>query len=59
MKRIAWNTSTCAWKCDKDCDMGKYLKNCECMQSLVDDLVVTCDEIEDKPESHQSIPVME
>ena len=37
--------------CDKDCEIGEYLKDCECMDSLVDDIVVTCDEIEVTPGS--------
>ena len=38
-------------KCDRDYVIGKYLKDCECMKSLVDDQVVTFEEIEDTPES--------
>ena len=34
-------------ECDKDCEIGKYMKNWKCMKSLVDDLVVTRDKIED------------
>ena len=29
-----------------DCEIGKYLKDYECMKSLVDDVVVKCDEID-------------
>ena len=47
----AENPSTCVCNCDKDCGICEYLKDCECMKNLVDDLVVTCDEIEDTPES--------
>ena len=43
----AWNPGTCASKCDKDCDIGKNLKDCECLKSLVDDLVAVCDGNED------------
>ena len=39
--------------------MSEYLKTCECIMSLVDDLVITYDEIENIPESHQSILVIE
>ena len=46
-----WNPSICACECDKDCDIGEYLKYCECMKSLHDDLVVTCNEIEDTPKT--------
>lgn len=35
------DSGTCASKCDKDCDMGKYLKYRTCMKSLAYDLVVT------------------
>ena len=45
------NLSTCACKCDKDFDIGEYLKDFTCMKSLFDDLAVTCDEIEDTQES--------
>lgn len=36
----AWNSRICACDCDKDCDVGEYLKNCTCTE---DDLVVKCD----------------
>ena len=39
----------CEW--DKNYDISKYLKDCECIKSLADDLLVTCDEIEDTPNS--------
>ena len=29
----------------------EYLKDCECMKSIVDDILVTCDEIVDTPKS--------
>ena len=45
------NPSACACKCDKDCEIGQYLKDCECMKSIFDDLVVTCDEIINTPET--------
>ena len=41
------NPSTCTCEYEKDCVIDKYLKDCECMKSLVDDLVVKCDEVED------------
>ena len=48
----AWNPSTCTYyKCDKDWEIGKYLKECECMKSLVDNLAVTRDKIVHTPES--------
>ena len=43
----AWNPGTCACRCNKDCDIAKYLKDYECMKSLVDDLVGKCDAIQD------------
>ena len=48
----AWNPSTCTYyKCDKDWEIGKYLNECECMKSLVDNLAVTRDKIVDTPDS--------
>ena len=40
-----WNASACC-DCDKDCAIGEYLKRCKCMKIFLDDLAVTCDEIE-------------
>ena len=34
-----------------DCDINKYLKECECMRTLVDNLVITCDQTEDSLKS--------
>ena len=34
-----------------DCDMGEYFKDSTCMKSFADDLVVTCDEILDTPDT--------
>ena len=36
-----WNPSNCECKCDKSCDVGKYLdyENCKCRKKLVDKLV--------------------
>ena len=45
------NSSTYPCKCDKHCDIVKYLKAFTCMKSLVDDVVVTYDEIVDTPET--------
>ena len=36
--------------------MGEYLKDCEYITSLVDDLVVTCDEVENIPKSTSISP---
>ena len=41
----AWNTSICAGKCEKNCDIGEYLKDFTCRKSLVDNLGVTCEDI--------------
>ena len=46
-----WDTRTYACECGKDCVIVEYLKDCESTKSLVDDLVVTCGEIVDTPES--------
>ena len=51
-----WNPRKCACECDKDCEIGEYLKDCECMKSLVDDAVVTCDEAKDIPRSVVILP---
>lgn len=29
----AWNPSKCACDCDKNCENGEYLKECECIKS--------------------------
>ena len=34
-----------------DCDINKYLKECECMITHVDNLVITCDYTEDSLQS--------
>ena len=47
----ARNPSTCACMCHKDCEIGKYFKDCKCRKCLVDNIVVTCDEVVDTPES--------
>ena len=44
-----WNPSTFACDCDKDFKIGEYLK--DGLKSLADNLVVTCDEIADTPNS--------
>ena len=45
------NTSTCTYKYGKDCEIGEFLKDCKCVKSLADDLLVTYDEVADTPES--------
>lgn len=45
------NPTICAYKRDKDCEIGECLKDCTCAKNLVNDLVVTCDKIEDTPET--------
>ena len=47
----AWNPSIGLGGCDKDFKIDEWLKNCNCIKSLVDDLVVTCDEVVDTPKS--------
>lgn len=51
-KDYAYNPSICAYEYVKDHEIGEYLKNCLCMKSLVDDQVVTCDEIVNMPEAN-------
>ena len=34
-----------------DCDIGQYLKDCTCIKSFADDLVVRFDETVDNPET--------
>ena len=34
-----WIAGTCACGCDKDCEIGEYLKNLKALKSLVNDLV--------------------
>ena len=46
-----WNPSTCACEFDKDCEIDEYLKECEWVKSLIDDLVPIYDEIDDTPKS--------
>lgn len=47
----AQNPSTCACECHKNCKFGEYLKDCEFMKSLADDIVVKCDENVDTQQS--------
>ena len=43
---FTWTPSICECKCDKSCDVGKYLDyaNCKCRKRLIDKLVDKCDE---------------
>ena len=43
----SWNPNICACKCEKNCEIYEYLLNCEGIKSIFDDLLVTCNEIED------------
>ena len=45
------NPSICACQCDKDCEIKEYVKYYTRMKHLIDDLVVTCDETADMPET--------
>ena len=47
----AWIPSKCAGVCDKYRKIVNYLKDCECMKSLINDVSVTCDEIVETPKS--------
>ena len=40
----AWNPYVCACECDKHCEIEEYLKNCACVESIIDDLIITCNE---------------
>ena len=44
---ISVNPSAYGCKCEKNCENGKYLKHCECIKSVADDLVVIFNEIKD------------
>ena len=50
-KKYALNPTMCACECDKNCEIDRYLKHCTCKKSIIDDLVFTCDEIIDMPET--------
>lgn len=39
-KDHAWNHSTCAFECDKHCEIDEYLKDSICVKN---DLVIACD----------------
>ena len=41
-EHYVWNSGTCTFEYDKDCDIGEYLKDWEYMNGIVDDLVPTC-----------------
>ena len=49
-KYYAFNPSVCACECDKDCEIDEHVKNCTCMTSLIDDLLIKFDEIADTTE---------
>ena len=46
-------SSTCACEWDRDFQVDEYLKHCEQIKILADDLLGTCDEIENTKESPQ------
>ena len=50
-ENYACNPSIWACECDKYCDICEYLEDCTSIKSLVNDLVVTFDEIADTPET--------
>ena len=43
-KGSVWSSSNCECKCDKSCDVGKYLdhKNCKCRKKIVGELLQEC-----------------
>ena len=45
--KIGTYPSIWACKCDKDFEMSEYLKDCTCVKSLFDYIIVTCDKIGD------------
>ena len=47
----AWSPSTSASEFDKHCDIDEYLRNCTFTKSITVDLVITCDEIVETPET--------
>lgn len=49
-EKCAWNSSIFSCKCGKNYNVGKYSKDCTCTKILVDDLLVTCDEVVYTPE---------
>ena len=53
----AWNPSICGFKCKKDCEIEKYLKNCECIKGFVDDLVLHAMRLRIHNRVHQSIAI--
>ena len=46
---FVWIPSTCPCQCVKHCDINKYLKHWSCVKTIIDDLVITRDEIIDEP----------
>ena len=56
-ENFVWNRSTCRCKYHKDCDISKYLKDCESMKGFADGLLVTCDEINNIPKNAGINPI--
>ena len=50
-RRLCPNPSRCACERGKFCEIGEYMEDCECIKSLVDDLVVSCDVTADTSET--------
>ena len=46
---FACNPSTYPCECDIDCKIDEYLKSSTCEKSIIDDLVIMCEEIIDTP----------
>ena len=47
----AWSNSIFAGECEKNCEIGEYLRDFTCTKSLVDNLGVACEEIVVTPEN--------
>ena len=48
---FAYNPSTYPCGCDIDCKIDEYLKSSTCEKSIIDDLVIMCEEITDTPKT--------
>lgn len=50
-KIYAWKPIICACQCNKKCEVDAFLNKCTCITSLLDNLLIMCDEIVDIPQS--------
>lgn len=46
----AWNHTACVGKCDKGCHLGEYSKDCTCIKTIFDVLVLTHHETVEAPD---------